>query len=101
MDHEEFPGERLDAFVSQLRAKVGHEWRVVVMTDDVHHLRIEDTFPPSVQRDALQKWLRRRESYIYSSADSVLAITEQDRQTITSLLGTGEYSAHMLRAIRS
>ena len=88
-DQQLYPGEHLDAIVNQLRASVGNDWRLVALTDDVHHLRVEDNHPPSEQRDRMQRWLKRRETHIYAAADSVLTVTVQDRQTITSLLSGG------------
>ena len=83
----QYPGELLDIAINRLGA-ITRDWTLVAVTDDIHHYRIMDaTREETPGRLAMQDWLKRRETRIYSAADSVLAISEQDVQTIARLIG--------------
>jgi len=83
--NESYPTEQLDIAIDRLRA-VLTPWLLVVATDDVHQYRIMDTMSPhDPSRLAVRDWLVRRERHIYTSADAVLTVSEQDAQTIARL----------------
>ena len=89
----QYPGQLLDMAINKLKA-ITRDWTLVAVTDDIHYHRIWD----AARKDALhtpdmQKWLWRRERHIYSAADSVLVISEQDGQTIAGLLGENHSQA--------